>query len=192
MKTQTRVAVLLGIITLVMGTTILPLQAFAADSDANPPGPAGGPGTNWENPPGHRGGPGASPDRAKWYHWGFRRWLANHPDEKKKYDTNGDGKLDENERKQAQAAWHDEKFNDWTTNHPKAMEKWDANKNGTIDDNEKKEARHHWSQRHKWKWQRDRDNNPPGPAGGAGTNWENPPGPKGGPGTGRNRHRHGW
>ena len=24
---------------------------------------------------------------------------------------------------------------------------------------------------------RDRDNNPPGPAGGPGTNWENPPGP---------------
>jgi hypothetical protein len=31
--------------------------------DNNPPGPAGGPGTNWENPPGWRGGPGASPDR---------------------------------------------------------------------------------------------------------------------------------
>ncbi|MFA6350446.1 MAG: hypothetical protein WCY12_05950, partial [Candidatus Omnitrophota bacterium] len=28
----------------------------------------------------------------------------------------------------------------------------------------------------------DKDNNPPGPEGGAGTNWENPPGPKGGPG----------
>lgn len=33
------------------------------DFDNNPPGPAGGPGTNWENPPGWRGGPGASPDR---------------------------------------------------------------------------------------------------------------------------------
>ncbi len=29
----------------------------------------------------------------------------------------------------------------------------------------------------------DRDNNPPGPRGGRGTNWENPPGPRGGPGT---------
>ena len=28
----------------------------------------------------------------------------------------------------------------------------------------------------------DKDNNPPGPKGGAGTNWENPPGPAGGPG----------
>ena len=33
------------------------------DRDGNPPGPAGGRGTNWENPPGWRGGPGASPDR---------------------------------------------------------------------------------------------------------------------------------
>jgi hypothetical protein len=33
------------------------------DLDHNPPGPRGGPGSNWENPPGWRGGPGASPDR---------------------------------------------------------------------------------------------------------------------------------
>ena len=33
------------------------------DNDNNPPGRAGGRGTNWENPPGWRGGPGASPDR---------------------------------------------------------------------------------------------------------------------------------
>jgi hypothetical protein len=33
------------------------------DFDQNPPGPRGGPGTNWENPPGWRGGPGMSPDR---------------------------------------------------------------------------------------------------------------------------------
>jgi len=35
------------------------------DRDDNPPGPAGGRGTNWENPPGPRGGPGASPDRPR-------------------------------------------------------------------------------------------------------------------------------
>ena len=29
----------------------------------------------------------------------------------------------------------------------------------------------------------DSDSNPPGPRGGAGTDWENPPGPRGGPGT---------
>lgn len=36
---------------------------LAHDRDGNPPGPRGGPGTNWENPPGPRGGPGTSPDR---------------------------------------------------------------------------------------------------------------------------------
>ncbi len=38
------------------------------DRDHNPPGPVGGPGTNWENPPGWRGGPGASPDYRYWRH----------------------------------------------------------------------------------------------------------------------------
>lgn len=42
------------------------------DRDHNPPGPAGGPGTNWENPPGWRGGPGASPDHRYWRHRGQR------------------------------------------------------------------------------------------------------------------------
>jgi peptidoglycan hydrolase CwlO-like protein len=36
-----------------------------ADIDNNPPGPKGGPGTNWENPPGPKGGPGASPNRGR-------------------------------------------------------------------------------------------------------------------------------
>lgn len=35
----------------------------AGDRDNNPPGPKGGPGTNWENPPGPKGGAGSSPDR---------------------------------------------------------------------------------------------------------------------------------
>lgn len=42
---------------------IADVQAQHRDRDGNPPGPRGGPGTNWENPPGWRGGPGASPDR---------------------------------------------------------------------------------------------------------------------------------
>ncbi len=44
--------------------------AGAADLDDNPPGPLGGPGTNWENPPGPKGGPGASPDRIRVAHVG--------------------------------------------------------------------------------------------------------------------------
>ena len=42
------------------------------DRDNNPPGPAGGRGTNWENPPGWKGGPGTSPDR-RWYKHGGKR-----------------------------------------------------------------------------------------------------------------------
>ena len=43
-------------------------NTFAHDRDDNPPGPRGGPGTNWENPPGPIGGPGTSPDtRYRWY-----------------------------------------------------------------------------------------------------------------------------
>lgn len=47
------------------------------DRDDNPPGPRGGPGTNWENPPGWRGGPGTSPDHRTWrFHprWGWGLW----------------------------------------------------------------------------------------------------------------------
>jgi hypothetical protein len=42
---------------------------YWGDRDDNPPGPRGGPGTNWENPPGPRGGPGASPDRRYPSYW---------------------------------------------------------------------------------------------------------------------------
>lgn len=45
-----------------LATLFMP-AVFAATTPDNPPGPAGGPGTNWENPPGPKGGPGASPDK---------------------------------------------------------------------------------------------------------------------------------
>ena len=50
---------------------------LAAPADAwprrhhNPPGPVGGPGTNWHNPPGPVGGPGASPHYRGWH---YRAW----------------------------------------------------------------------------------------------------------------------
>jgi hypothetical protein len=45
----------------------------------NPPGPVGGPGTNWHNPPGPVGGPGASPHWRGWHyrHWHGRYWYWN-------------------------------------------------------------------------------------------------------------------
>ena len=116
---------------LVLAAT-LSLPAFAIDRDGNPPGPAGGPGTNWENRPGTQGGPGASPDR--------RPRLS--PEQREKL------KAMSPEERQALA----EKIRGWR------------------------------AQMH-----RDRDNNPPGAAGGPGSNWENPPGPVGGPGTSPDR-----
>lgn len=71
----------------------------AADSDSNPPGPAGGTGTNWENPAGPAGGPGASPDRD------WNGWFAKHPGYKAKADRNHDGTIDEKERKWARRHW---------------------------------------------------------------------------------------
>lgn len=47
----------------------LGVSACVTDYDDNPPGPRGGPGTNWENPPGPRGGPGASPNYRGYHQW---------------------------------------------------------------------------------------------------------------------------
>ena len=45
----------------------------------NPPGPRGGPGTDWHNPPGPRGGVGASPYYRGWHYavWHGRNWYFN-------------------------------------------------------------------------------------------------------------------
>ncbi len=50
----------------------------AIDLDNNPPGPAGGPGTNWENPPGLKGGVGASPNRHHRYRHRHHHYCKNH------------------------------------------------------------------------------------------------------------------
>lgn len=112
--------------------------AVAKDRDNNPPGPAGGRGTNWENLPGPRGGPGASPDRL--YRFKGTAYVFK-PDH--------------------QGYYFNARFGYW---HPRFG---------------------FWNQVAKC-WV-DTDNNPPGPAGGPGTNWENPPGMQGGPGTSPDR-----
>jgi hypothetical protein len=56
---------LLVIVIFTLGS-MLSCVVHTADRDTNPPGPRGGPGTNWENPPGPSGGPGASPNRRRW------------------------------------------------------------------------------------------------------------------------------
>lgn len=120
-------------------TALAATSALARDRDDNPPGPAGGPGTNWENPPGPAGGPGASPDRRV-----HHRWLQQH---------------------MTQAEWR----------HFATM---------------RAQERHTFCMQKRIPRDRcwyDRDDNPPGPVGGPGTNWENPPGPAGGPGASPDR-----
>lgn len=115
-------------------------QSWRRDRDHNPPGPRGGPGTNWENPPGWRGGPGASPDYRTWRHNGqrvrFNRVAAGY--------------------------YYSPAYGYWHPSHG------------------------FWNQASRC-WL-DFDNNPPGPRGGRGTNWENPPGWRGGPGASPDRY----
>ncbi len=113
--------------------------AHGRDRDHNPPGPRGGPGTNWENPPGWRGGPGASPNH-RFYRWHGERYRFARVD---------------------RGYYYHARFGYW---HPHYG--W-WNGRGRC-----------WS---------DRDDNPPGPRGGPGTNWENPPGWRGGPGASPDR-----
>lgn len=110
------------------------------DRDDNPPGRAGGPGTNWENPPGWRGGPGASPDY-RLYRYGGNAY---------RFELVGRG------------YYFNPQLGYWHRSHG------------------------FWNQTGRC-WM-DRDNNPPGPAGGPGTNWENPPGRRGGPGSSPDRY----
>ncbi len=117
-------------------------SAFAhpRDRDHNPPGPRGGPGTNWENPPGWRGGPGASPNY-RTYRWHSERYRFARVD---------------------RGYYYHARFGYW---HPHYG--W-------------------WNGRARCWF--DRDDNPPGPRGGPGTNWENPPGWRGGPGASPDRY----
>ncbi|MDX9944900.1 MAG: hypothetical protein RBS35_08920 [Azonexus sp.] len=135
MKTISKLAAGIAVLAL----TAVP-SAHAFDRDNNPPGPRGGPGTNWENPPGPRGGLGASPD----IRYRHTLWLK--------------GFMSPAE---------------WTgfINMPVTKRIAYCNKRRIHKD---------------FCWF-DRDDNPPGPIGGPGTNWENPPGPIGGPGASPDR-----
>ena len=94
------------------------VYAQRKDKDNNPPGRAGGPGTNWENKPGPQGGPGASPD-GKPKQAVDQRW-------ERKADANRDGAVDKTEAQQ------------WKEKHRSEVNKrWekraDANQDGTVD-----------------------------------------------------------
>jgi hypothetical protein len=90
-------------------------------------------------------------------------WIADKKEARQqRMDANGDGVVNETERNQF-----------W-------KKKLDANQDGKVDKVERERLR---DRKHKF----DKDNNPPGPMGGEGTNWENPPGPQGGPGASPDR-----
>ncbi len=125
-------------------------------------------------------------------------------EKKLKADTNHDGTVDATEKQQAIEKWkehHKDRDNnppgpkggpgtnweksDYAPGHEYKKPYADANHDGTVDKYEKKQVRENWQERRGI----DRDNNPPGPKGGKGTNWENPPGPKGGAGASPNRRK---
>lgn len=173
MKTSTQFVIASALFALVS------VSSIARDRDDNPPGPRGGPGTNWENPRGPAGGPGASPnyrprarDRddnppgpvgGRGSNWenppGPRGGIGASPDVRYRHGLWLQGRMSQPE---------------WTTFirlNPRQRHAF-CDRRGIRRD---------------YCWY-DRDDNPPGPAGGPGTNWENPPGPRGGPGASPNRH----
>ncbi|GEM_PF-6710430 len=110
------------------------------------------------NPPGPVGGPDSRPDKFN------------------KADTNHDGVLDRSEWQKAAEILGQRR--------QKIKTKADTNHDGTVDATERQAAQEKRAERLEHRKQRaDCDNNPPGPAGGRGSNWENPPGAAGGPGT---------
>ena len=120
----------------------------------NPPGPLGGRGTDWGNPPGPAGGPGTN--------WGNPPGPAGGPGTNWGEQAGQGGDREREMRQQMRREMMKRMF--------------DANHDGTLEPEEKMRAMQIMRERF--------GNNPPGPAGGPGTNFGNPPGPEGGPGQG--------
>lgn len=112
------------------------------------------------------------------------KWFENHPELKERLDANKDGVIDEQEKQAARENWQERK-KEWIESRPDFKEKMDTNQDGAIDPAERKAAHEAWKEAHPYR--KDYDNNPPGAAGGPGTNWENKPGPRGGAGASPNR-----
>ncbi len=149
---------------------------YAKDYDNNPPGPRGGPGTNWENPRGPAGGPGASPNRRHRDHDNNPPGPAGGPGtnwENPPGPKGGIGASPDIRRK-----------------HYGWLQARMGAANWAVFITLKAADRVAYCGKYKihrdYCWY-DPDDNPPGPAGGPGTNWENPPGPAGGPGASPDR-----
>lgn len=68
-----------SIVACAVGMLLIAATAEAQPRRNNPPGPAGGVGTNWRNPPGPRGGVGTSPFYRGWHYQVLngRNWYWN-------------------------------------------------------------------------------------------------------------------
>lgn len=164
------------VIAFTLFTLCITNYVMARDHDNNPPGPRGGAGTNWENPPGPAGGPGASPNRL-----GAHDRDNNPPGPRGGAGTNwenppgprgGIGASPDVRRRHSVWLQRHMSGHEWTTFMTMSLTQQHA-----FCDNHGIHRDYCWH---------DRDDNPPGPAGGPGTNWENPPGPAGGPGSSPN------
>ena len=102
----------------------------------------------------------------------FEKFLEGHPEIAAKLDKNKDGIVDREDKQ-----YQREQFME---NRPNFKEHADQNGEDTGDAQEMQKAKKMWRKNHP----SDLDNNPPGLAGGTGTNWENRPGPQGGAGMG--------
>ena len=112
----------------------------------------------------------------------FMEWLEQHPRLEQKIDANGDGKLEPAELKRAREKMKSRKQGkDFENNSSSSVSGQEANGeniSGSEGGATASSAVKSFSP--------DLDNNPPGPQGGKGTNWENRPGPQGGPGASPN------
>ena len=114
----------------------------------------------------------------------FEEFLSKHPKAAEKMDRNGDGSIDDMERKQGRRMMEERarkmraEQQQGNLNEPQSSGDSQAESNSEYSSGENSETQGEYRQ--------DNDNNPPGKAGGPGTNWENRPGPQGGSGAGPN------
>lgn len=103
---------------------------------------------------------------------------------KAKVDTNKDGVVDETEKSQMREKMQGRREERQEMREERREERQEMREERRENKEAWQEKKEEWRENHP---RMDKDNNPPGMAGGPGTNWENKPGPQGGPGASPNR-----
>jgi len=145
------------------------------DRDNNPPGEAGGSGSNWENPAGPRGGPGMSPN--------IRRPGFGNVANRRNPRFGQPRRPDRDNNPPGEAGGPGSNWENPAGPYGGPGMSPNIRRPGFGNAANRRNPRFGQPRRP------DRDNNPPGEAGGPGSNWENPAGPRGGPGMSPDRHR---